>query len=227
MKILIIAAMQKELTLLLNLIVSPKEVSVEGHRCYIGQVGSHEVIAAKCGIGKVNSALATQLLIKNFQPDLVINSGVAGSVDESMTIGDILVADKVAYHDVWCGPGTLYGEADGCPLFFSPHIMPDQILKNDKSIGNISTGLICSGDKFITSPDEVMVIKHHFPDALGCDMESASIAQTCFKANVPFMIIRIMSDRPGGGKNIEQYENFWEDAPSKTFSIVKSLIEKL
>ena len=139
-------------------------------------------------------------MIRYCHPDLLVNSGVAGGADASMHIGDVLVADGVAYHDVWCGPGTEPGAADGYPRVLVPaerYIASMRSLHSDGSEG-YSYGLICSGDRFISTPEEVERIKSLFPDALGCDMESASIAQTCIRRNVPFMVVRVMSDMPGG-----------------------------
>lgn len=229
MKIAIIAAMQKELDLLLSLISHPVECRVDGFPVYKGEMAGHTLILSQCGIGKVNSAMRTGALLRSFSPDIVINSGVAGGVDVSMRIGSVLVADKVAYHDVWCGPGTEYGEADGCPLYFIPradHLALMQEVAATCS-DTVRFGLLCSGDKFISTPAEVAEIKSHFPEALGCDMESASIAQVCYRARVPFMVIRVMSDMPGGGENISEYKNFWTEAPARTFDAVRHLIEKL
>lgn len=118
MKIAILAAMDKELRLIENALENRSESETEGVRFVEGRIGRHSVIASKCGIGKVNSALRTHIIIEKFHPDLVLNSGVAGGADLSMEIGTVLVADSIAYHDVWCGPGTDPGQADGCPLYF-------------------------------------------------------------------------------------------------------------
>lgn len=229
MKIAIIAAMQKELNLILNQLKHFTEYSMGEFTIYNGKFGNHDIFVSQCGIGKVNSALRTFRIITELKPELVINTGVAGGVDPSMRIGSVLVADAVAYHDVWCGPGTEYGAADGCPPLFKPcekgvALMRDISADHDS---DIRFGLLCSGDKFISKPSEVEEIKSNFPDALGCDMESASIAQTCCKAGVPFMVVRVMSDMPGGGENIAEYKNFWTVAPEKTFKVVADFIKRL
>lgn len=226
MRIAILVAMDKELSLLLHAMPEYKEEKIGENIYYRGEIGSKEVIAGKCGIGKVNSALRTAALLREVKPDLVLNSGVAGGADASMSVGSVLIADKVAYHDVWCGPGTEYGAADGMPVY----LMPDpESLDEAKRIfsdtDGIRYGLICSGDKFIHLAEEVKEIKGHFPEALAVDMESASIGQTCIMAGVPFLIVRVMSDTPGSGDNLSQYKNFWGEAPSKTFDCVRRLIE--
>lgn len=229
MKIAIIVAMQKELNLLLQQLETRTEQVIDDLTIYQGSLSGHDVIVAQCGIGKVNAALRTWNIIETCHPDLIINSGVAGGVDRSMAIGSILVADRVAYHDVWCGPGTIIGQADSCPLFFLPSDSVLSIMHHiaDTSSLDIRFGLLCSGDSFISTPEQVVKIKSAFDDALGCDMESAAIAHACHKRGVPFMIVRVMSDMPGGEDNISQYQNFWNDAPAHTFAVVRELIDKL
>ena len=221
MKILILAAMDKETDLLINLLDSPEMRIIAGCKTWRGNIGSHSVNITKCGIGKVNSALNTLLFIQQIQPDLVINSGVAGGA--GVPIGTILIADKVAYHDVWCGPGTEYGQADGMPLFMLPY---EKILKFTEN-NVVERGLICSGDKFISTPEEINFIRSKFPEVKAVDMESAAIAQTCIICGIPFAILRVVSDTPGEGENIIQYKDFWETAPHKTFMILSRILEEL
>lgn len=221
MKVLLLAAMDKELNLMINILENPVETKLGDKIIWEGKVKNHRIFATKCGIGKVNSAVNTQILINNLHPDLVINSGVAGGA--GLSIGSILVADKVAYHDVWCGPGTLYGQADGLPLFMTP----DQYVLSLTKDSLCAIGLICSGDKFISSAEEIAFIRSKFPEVKAVDMESASIAQTCILNDTPFAIIRVVSDTPGEGENISQYEDFWSTAPEKTFSIVKKILATL
>ncbi|MDE5796174.1 MAG: 5'-methylthioadenosine/adenosylhomocysteine nucleosidase [Muribaculaceae bacterium] len=229
MKIGILAAMDKELELLTELMENVTEEDYDGLHLYRGVIGPHDITAAKCGIGKVNSALNAFRMIRSEYLDLIINSGVAGGADTSMPIDSLLIADGVAYHDVWCGPGTVYGAADGMEQIFKPDdrlvVMAHELLgKKDR---NVRFGLICSGDKFISSPTEIEEIKTHYPDALAVDMESASIAQVCRMNGVPFNIVRVVSDTPGSGENVQQYRNFWSEAPHKTFESLRTLIEHL
>ena len=221
MKILILAAMDKEIDLLLNLLDTPEMRIIAGCKVWGGKIGNHQVYLSKCGIGKVNSAINTLRFIQLMQPDFVLNSGVAGGA--GVPIGTVLIADKVAYHDTWCGPGTEYGQADGMPLFMLPY---ERILKS-VSDENISKGLICSGDKFITTAEEIAFIKSKFPEVKAVDMESASIAQTCNICGLPFAIVRVVSDTPGEGENISQYKDFWETAPKKTFMVLSKILEDL
>ena len=87
--------------------------------------------------------------------------------------------------------------------------------------------MICSGDRFITSEEEIREIQALFPEVIAVDMESAAIAQICCLENVRFNIIRVVSDTPGSGKNLEQYTNFWNEAPEKTFKLIESVLSEL
>ncbi|MBD5270623.1 MAG: 5'-methylthioadenosine/adenosylhomocysteine nucleosidase [Bacteroides sp.] len=227
MKILILSAMDKELSLVLELMENVKEVSADGLKIFEGKIAGHDVVAAKCGIGKVNSALNTLRIVRAESPDLVINSGVAGGADPSMKVGSLLVADGVAYHDVWCGPGTEVGTADGFPRIMTPAAEVVRAARENISDDKLRFGLICSGDRFISTAEEVARIKDAFPEALACDMESASIAQTCILCGIPFAVVRVVSDTPGQAENISQYENFWGEAPLRTFEAVKTILHNL
>lgn len=225
MKILILAAMDKEQSLLLSMLSHTKAKEHLGLSYHVGTIAGHEVAVAKCGIGKVNASLNAYRLIMVENPDLVINSGVAGGA--GIPVGTLLVADKVAYDDVWCGPGTAYGQADGFPLFFEPSQDFLSKVKEKADDEKLDFGLICTGDKFISTPEEIGFIRENFPEAKAVDMESAAIAQTCFMLSVPFAIVRVVSDTPGEADNVSQYKNFWTEAPERTFRLVKEILETL
>ena len=225
MKILILSAMSKELELLKNIVKKVHSHKEDDIEIFEGYIDDKIIFLAQCGIGKVNSALTTYKLIKDLAPDIVINSGVAGGAGSP--IGSVLVPDKISYHDVWCGPGTVTGQVSGLPLFFSPDKRVIEISKKLNNKERIINGLICSGDKFISRKEEVDQIRKDFPEVKAIDMESASIAHTCFKLHIPFAIIRVVSDTPGEGENVSQYENFWNDAPIKTFETVRAIIKDL
>ncbi|MDE7468193.1 MAG: 5'-methylthioadenosine/adenosylhomocysteine nucleosidase [Muribaculaceae bacterium] len=221
MKIAIIAAMTKELNLLLPLLENASTVTVNDTVFHTGKIGRHDVVVLRSGIGKVNAAVATLTLIENFHPSLVINSGVAGGTGNA-NILDVVIPSRIAYHDVWCGPDTVWGQAAGAPKYFVCPLPADVI----ESLG-AKNGLLASGDIFVSRAEEVRHILDLYPDAIAVDMESAAIAQVCHIKNVPFVCIRVISDTPGAADNISQYENFWTDAPQETFNTLTALLEKL
>ncbi len=226
MKIGIIVAMDKELNLLLPLLSEPQQQTVNGYTFHCGRIASAEIVAMKCGIGKVNAAMGTLTLIDSFSPDLIINTGVAGGTGGNAGILDIVVGTRIAYHDVWCGPGTEWGDAAGCPRFFHTADMVNSLTCLHES-ENVKHGLVCSGDIFVSDPEVVNRIRSLYPDVDAVDMESAAIAQVCYLRNVPFACIRVISDTPGAEDNISQYENFWDEAPRHTFDMLRHIIREL
>lgn len=226
MKIVILAAMDKEIALLKTIIENRSEIKAEGVECISGRIGWHDVTLAKCGIGKVNAALNTLRVIRAFSPDLVINSGVAGGAS-GLHVGALVVADAVAYHDVWCGPGTHPGQADGFELLFIPSRRVLEAAKESLFDPKPVFGLIATGDSFISTPEEIHRIKSIFPQVVAVDMESAAIAHTCTEEGVDFSIIRVVSDTPGEGENIGQYKDFWTKAPQTTFRALSTILSRL
>lgn len=222
MKIAIIAAMSKELALLLPLIDAPSVVTANGITFNRGNIGRHEVIASECGIGKVNAAVGTLTLIECFHPDIIINTGVAGGTGNGASILDVIIADRIAYHDVWCGPGTERGQAAGFPARFECPLP----LEIRRSLG-AREGLLASGDIFVDDPADLQRILALYPDAIAVDMESAAIAQVCALKDVPFVCLRVVSDTPGEGGNMAAYTDFWSAAPERTFESVGRLLQLL
>jgi adenosylhomocysteine nucleosidase len=221
----IIVAMGKELALLTPHLERAYIKTINGIDFHCGFIGDNTVVAMQCGIGKVNAAIGSVTLINNFNLDLVINTGVAGGADKSINIMDIVIGTRIAYHDVWCGPESPWGEIQGLPLYY----------KSDKAItdkipteSNIKRGLICSGDRFIDSIEEIDAIKAKFPEVLAVDMESAAIAQVCTIMKKPFLSLRVISDSPGANKyNTKQYNDFWESAPKQTFKLLLNLLQTI
>ncbi|MCM1504829.1 MAG: 5'-methylthioadenosine/adenosylhomocysteine nucleosidase [Muribaculum sp.] len=227
MKIGIIVAMSSELNLLLPLLDDSQVRVVNGIAFHVGKIGRNEVVAMQCGIGKVNAAVGALTLIDGFSPDLVVNSGVAGGTGSDAKILDIVVGNRVAYHDVWCGPGNDSGQVQGMPRFYLP---PSDLLEMQELHANqrVKFGLIASGDQFVDSAEAVERIKGMYPDVKAVDMESAAIAQVCHIKDVPFISIRVLSDTPGEVENnTSQYLNFWAEAPLQTFSVLRTLLSNI
>jgi adenosylhomocysteine nucleosidase len=224
MKVAIIVAMGKEMQLLLPLMSECTTTSRDGYDITLGRIGAHSVAAMQCGIGKVNAALGCKALIDAFGPDLVINTGVAGGTGSAVKVLDVVVAKRVAYHDVWCGPGTIPGQAADCPLYFEG---AEAVVNAATTHGAVS-GLIASGDVFVDSTATVERIRTMFPDCVGVDMESGALAQTCHKAGVDFACLRVISDTPGEvADNGAQYESFWTEAPRETMELISNIISSL
>ena len=205
--------MQSELECVRCLLENPREEQHGSSLFIIGTNGKHELILTQSGIGKVSSAIRTYELIDRYAPDCILNTGVAGGIDRSMHVMDIVVGSEIVYHDVWCGEPNLYGQVQGLPACFAgSRELLDAVTSLDAEV-NVYGGQICTGDKFITERAELDMIKAKFPDGLAVDMESAAMAQVCYMYKVPFLSLRIISDTPGIENHQQQYESFWDEAP--------------
>lgn len=227
MKIGIITAMSSEQKQLANQLENPTERK-EGPFTYTeGTIKNNTIILMQCGIGKVNAAAGAVEMIRNFAPDCIISTGVAGGIDSCLNVMDVVVSSRIVYHDVWCGEGNAYGQIQGLPLYFTGNETLYQCAISLDTETAIHGGLICSGDKFITDRQELETIKTNFPEGLAVDMESASIAQVCHLYEVPFISFRIISDTPGAEKHLEQYKNFWGEMADRSFHVTEAFLKAL
>ena len=227
MKIGIIAAMSSEYKQVAQLLENKKEYTEGIYEYTEGTIKNNTIILTKCGIGKVNAAVGAVELIRTFQLDCIISTGVAGGIDKCLKVMDVVASAQIVYHDVWCGEGNAYGQIQGMPTFFEGNkTLFDCAISLDTETP-IHGGLICSGDKFITDREELNVIKGNFPDGLAVDMESGSIAQVCHIYKVPFISFRIISDTPGAENHWEQYTNFWGEMADRSFGVTKAFLESL
>lgn len=227
MKIGIITAMSSEQKQLANQLENPTERK-EGPFTYTeGTIKNNTIILMQCGIGKVNAAAGAVEMIRNFAPDCIISTGVAGGIDSCLNVMDVVVSSRIVYHDVWCGEGNAYGQIQGLPLYFTGNETLYQCAISLDTETAIHGGLICSGDKFITDRQELETIKANFPEGLAVDMESASIAQVCHLYEVPFISFHIISDTPGAEKHLEQYKNFWGEMADRSFHVTEAFLKAL
>ncbi len=200
-----------------------------------GRLGNNEIVLWRCGVGKVNAAVGTMRLIQEHHPDAIISTGLAGGIDPQLNVVDIFVATQCVYHDVDCGgisedgPCVL-GQVQGLPARYDadPRLLDHALEVPLEGKEHRVTGLICTGDQFITDRERQNTIKRHFIDGLACDMESAAIAQTCFLMNVPFISLRIISDTPGRTDDHQmQWADFLASMCDTSFRFVKKYLELL
>lgn len=227
MKIGIIVAMTAEFNLLYNLLEQQEEASFGPFKYVCGQFDDKEVMVMKSGIGKVCAAVGAVEMIKSFQPELIINSGIAGGIDVSSRVMDIVAGKEIVYHDVWCGEGNEYGQVQEFPARYVSDPKLVELVTSIDSDLNVYGGLICSGDQFITEKSELAKIKEKFPDGIAVDMESAALAQVCHLYQIPYLSLRIISDTPGIEDHAAQYANFWSLAPEKSLEVLQHLLRSL
>ena len=229
MKIGIIAAMPEELIHLTQNLDKPKEVQVLGNTYYTGTVGNTEVVLVQSGIGKVMSAMSVAVLADHFQVEAIINTGSAGALAEGIAVGDVVIADKLVYHDVDVTAfGYAYGQMAQQPLYFESD--KTFVAKIQESLSQLDQnwhlGLIATGDSFIAGDDKIASIKSHFPDVLAVEMEGAAIAQAAQALGLPFLVIRAMSDNANHEASIS-FDEFIIEAGRRSAQVLLAFLKAL
>lgn len=226
----IISAMSEELELLLNDMVVEEKTVKANMTFHKGKVWGKDVVAVVSGIGKVNAAVCTQILISEYKVNSVINVGVAGGIGKDIYPGDVVVAENLVQHDV---DTTVFGDAHGqVPRMDTFDFMCDEELVKLAKLScdeiediNTFSGRIVSGDQFIASVDKIKWLETEF-GAVACEMEGASIAHVCYLNSIPFVIIRSISDNANNGAHMD-YEKFIPIGVKNSTTILKAMIEKL
>ncbi len=224
----IIGAMDEEVNSLKEAIKNEKITSIAGMEFCEGTLDGNNVVIVKCGIGKVNAANCTQLLISDFGVDSIINTGVAGSLDAAIDIGDIVVATDAVQHDfdlthLGYAPGELDGI--GSPSLPADKTMRESAVNAVKECApdvHVFEGRVCTGDQFISSKEQKESITEKF-GGLCCEMEGGAIAQICCQNEIPFVIIRAISDKADGSAEMD-YTEFEETAAVRCAAITRYMI---
>lgn len=195
-----ICALDIEVEGIVKLMENKEENTVAKVTYHKGEIFGKEVVCCECGIGKVNAAMSTQIMIDVYHPDVIINSGIAGSLSGRIRIGDIVVSDDCVQHDM---DATEMGEPlgqvqfnDEVRTYFSADkATADMLYAACQTVEEISVfrGRIASGDVFVSTHDRRQRIADQF-DALACEMEGASVGTVCYRNEVPFAILRSISD---------------------------------
>ena len=225
----IIAAMDVELEKLRNSMTDIKTETLAGTEFLTGSLWGHKTVAAVSGVGKVNAAMCAQTMILKYSPEFIINSGVAGGLDKSLKICSIVVADKVVQHDMDTSPlGDPIGFISGINIIEIPcYEKICSLLKKAAEENGIHsiTGTIASGDQFINSSDKKEFLVNTF-NAAACEMEGAAIGHVCYKNNVPFCVIRSISDGADDSSHIA-YPEFVKRAADNLEAVLKSFFASL
>ncbi|GGO77093.1 5'-methylthioadenosine/S-adenosylhomocysteine nucleosidase [Marinobacterium nitratireducens] len=226
----IIGAMDQEVELLKSAIDGCEEQRFAGYSFYTGKLHGQPVVLLQSGIGKVNAAISTALLLQVFAPDCVINTGSAGGFDPALDVGDVVISTEVRHHDVDVTVfGYEPGQVPGLPAAFEPDPLLAQIA--ERCIGKrqgVKTvrGLIATGDSFMNCPERVARTRVLFPAMKAVEMEAAAIAQTCHRFDTPFIIIRALSDIAGKESNLS-FEQFLETAARHSAEMVMDIVDAI
>lgn len=230
MKVAVIGAMEEEVELLRTSIESIHTTMIAHCEFIEGVLGGHEVILVKSGIGKVNAAMATTLLLKMFKPDVVLNTGSAGGFQQSLEVGTVVISDEVRHHDVNVTIfGYDHGQVPGLPAAYKADrklmkLAQQAVEEIDEHAYAI--GLIASSDSFMSDAEHVERVKKIFPSMIAAEMEAAAVAQVCHQFETPFVVIRALSDIAGKDASMS-FEEFLPVAARHSTAIVLRVLSKL
>lgn len=224
----IICAMDEELAILKSNLDNEISKQVGHTEFFGGSIFGQAVIIVQSGIGKVQAGITASILINEFEVDALINSGSAGGIGEGLSVGEVVVSSQTAYHDVDVTASDYeVGQLPGLPARFDadPELV-DEIMAAAKASGMESQkGLIVSGDQFIADSKKIATIKNNFPDAMCCEMEGAAIGQVAYENNIPYAVIRAMSDV--GDEDADQsFDEFIIDAGKRSGQMLLNLFQE-
>lgn len=219
----VIGAMDSEVELLKSRVEGAHVRELAGLEFCEGVIGGVGVVVVKCGVGKVNAAMCAQALVSVFGCTHVINTGVAGSLENDIEIGDIVVSTDAVEHDLDVTPlGYVPGEHPDLHLvaFEADEALRRAVTEAARGIGGVRVfeGRVCSGDQFIGSSAAKRRIIETF-GGMCCEMEGAAIAHVCHVAGVPFVVVRAISDKADDSGNVD-YPTFEKAAAAHCASIV-------
>ncbi|MDO7905282.1 5'-methylthioadenosine/adenosylhomocysteine nucleosidase [Paenibacillus sp. JX-17] len=226
----IIGAMDEEVELLLAAMGGEAETEqVAGVAFTTGMIYGRSVVVCKSGVGKVNAAVTTQILVDRYDVERVIFTGVAGAVDPDLNVGDIVISTSCVHHDM-----------DVTALGYEHGVIPYQEVSSfaaDPALVELAeqacrelhyhylTGIVLSGDQFIADREHVLWL-HKQLNGSCTEMEGAAVAQACHMNGVPFLILRSMSDKADGSAHIS-FEQFTVEAARRSHHIVANMLEHL
>ncbi|MYV18104.1 5'-methylthioadenosine/adenosylhomocysteine nucleosidase [Furfurilactobacillus milii] len=228
MKFGILCAMDEEIKELKAQLSNETTTTVGKVDFFSGQINGSDVVLVRSGIGKVEAGLTTALLITNFDVDVVINSGSAGGIGTGLTVGDVVIADETAYWDVDATAfDYVYGQLPQQPARFkASNKWADEIIKAADATGlAVKRGLIVTGDSFVASDETIKDIKTHFPEAVSCEMEGAAVGQVAHQFDVPYLVIRAMSDTGNGDAGVS-FDEFIIEAGKRSANMLLNFFER-
>lgn len=222
-----IGAMQIELDGIRANMTDKTSVTISGVEYVTGKLGKNEIVTAVCGIGKVFAAICAQTMILKFNPTLIINTGVAGGIADGLHIGDVVIAESVCQHDMDTSPiGDPVGLISGINrIYFETDKRVSDALAESLAKFSINTvrGNIATGDQFVSTTEKKVYLKEGF-NAAACEMEGGSIGHVCFVNNVPFAVLRSISDNADEGATVD-YPTFAKASADGYVKVVTDFAE--
>jgi len=231
MKIGIIGAMEKEAAFIQDKMQKTKEETIAGMHFVLGKIGRNEIVCVQSGVGKVNAGVCASILMDHFKIEALMNTGIAGSLNNDLNIGDVLLSKEALYHDV---DATVFGYQKGevpglkTQVFYADENLIKMVKECIETIIpeiHCMVGRIASGDQFVCEAKIKEQIKESF-HADACEMEGAAIAQTAYLYQIPFVILRFISDK-ADGSDIKDYMEFEKEAAEHSAKILMEILEKI
>ncbi len=231
----VICALESELNDLLENLEDRKDITHYGYTFYQGHFSGTPAVLVQCGIGKVNAARGTQMVLDYFEPACIVNSGIAGGTAPGLSVGDVIIGTDLVHHDfdgTACGyvMGYMFTGEDGNQptVFTADSKIVDALEASAKKVAperGIRRGRIATGDQFISSTEQKDRIRSQF-SATCAEMESGAIAQTCHYANVPFGIIRVISDLADGSA-AESFDTFEKETADLSAAVLLDFLHSV
>lgn len=230
MKLGIIGAMDVEVAALREKMEHRCERTIAGSVFCEGLLENLPVVVVKCGVGKVNAALCVQALCDHFGVTHIINTGIAGSLNARLDIGDLVISREAIYHDFTCAalnPEYVVGQVPGLPVraFPADGQLMELAFSAAKSAGNACIGTVASGDQFVASKEAKRKIIGD-TGALCTEMEGAAIAHGAWRNGIPFVVIRAISDKADDSAEMD-YPTFEAIAAEKCAHVTIAMAKRL
>ena len=223
----IIGAMEIETRALIEGVKNAKSETVSGIIYTSGELEGKEVVIATCGVGKVYAAICAQTMILRYNPILIINTGVAGTLSPTLGIGDVAVATELLQHDMDTSPiGDPIGLVSGInKIYFEADKETGAKLAECVAAcgGRAECGRIASGDQFVADAARKKFIREQF-SAIACEMEGAAIAQVATVNNIPFAVLRAISDSADGGATMD-FPAFAAEASARSVAVLRRFLQ--
>ncbi len=226
----IIGAMDMEVNGLIEIMKDKQAEIISGTTYTKGRIGQQECVVAKCGIGKVNAAVATQTMILRYQPNKIINTGIGGSTSVHTHIGYVVIAENVIQHDmdttvIGDQPGELFLPQETIAYIPCDASLIQCLQQACDTIGETRylVGTVATGDQFISGHDNRLRLNEQF-GAVACEMEGGSIGQVCRINKVPFAILRSISDSMSEEDDAVEYATFSRAAAQRSIEILTAFL---
>lgn len=227
----IIGAMEVEVKELREMMENPQAQTVAGMTFYQGTIKGKEVVVVRSGIGKVNAGICSQILVDRYNVEGIINTGIAGSLKNEINIGDIVLATVAVQHDVDAtGFGYPLGEIPQMGIKEFPadeklRTLAEECSRKANPDIQVFCGRVASGDQFISSKEKKNWIRANF-DAYCTEMEGAAIAQAAYLNNIPYLVVRAISDKADDSANMD-YSEFEAKAVENSVRLMAAMLEAM